>query len=190
MEMTMISMMSLWLPILLASVLAFLISAIIHQVLRTHRNDYARMPNEDDITDAIRKAGVGPGDYVFPCPENPADFSKPEAQEKVARGPFGFITIYPPGPLNMGKNLGLWFFYLLVVNLFVAYVVSRTVAPDGHYLQVFRVAGTAAFLCFAGAYPANSIWKGHKWSASLLHMFDGLIYALMTAGCFGWLWPR
>jgi hypothetical protein len=29
-----------------------------------------------------------------------------------------------------------------------------------------------------------------KWSATLKNMFDGLLYALVTAGTFGWLWPR
>ena len=36
----------------------------------------------------------------------------------------------------------------------------------------------------------NVIWKGQPWSNVLKESFDGLIYALLTAGTFGWLWPR
>jgi hypothetical protein len=36
----------------------------------------------------------------------------------------------------------------------------------------------------------NGIWKGLPWSMVLKEAFDGLIYALLAAGSFGWLWPR
>jgi hypothetical protein len=29
-----------------------------------------------------------------------------------------------------------------------------------------------------------------SWIRTLKSMFDGLIYALLTASVFGWLWPR
>ncbi len=35
----------------------------------------------------------------------------------------------------------------------------------------------------------ESAWKGQKWSTTIKFMIDGLIYALVTAGTFGWLWP-
>ena len=28
------------------------------------------------------------------------------------------------------------------------------------------------------------------WSTTLKSMFDGLVYAALTAGTFGWLWPK
>jgi len=36
----------------------------------------------------------------------------------------------------------------------------------------------------------NAIWKGQPWSVTLKEIFDGLVYGLLTAGTFGWLWPR
>jgi hypothetical protein len=35
----------------------------------------------------------------------------------------------------------------------------------------------------------RSIWFAQRWSVTLKSMFDGLVYALVTAGTFGWLWP-
>ena len=40
-----------------------------------------------------------------------------------------------------------------------------------------------------GAWPL-SIWYGRKWSTTFKSTFDALIYAMLTAGTFGWLWPK
>jgi Gpi18-like mannosyltransferase len=90
----------------------------------------------------------------------------------------------------MGKQLVLWFLFCLIVGFFVAYVTGRTLDFGAHYLAVFRVAGTVAFLSYSAAHAPNSIWMGVSWSTTLKHMFDGLVYGLLTAGMFGWLWPR
>ena len=47
-----------------------------------------------------------------------------------------------------------------------------------------------AFACYAIAGWQDSIWFKRSWSTTLKNTFDGLIYALVTAGTFGWLWPR
>lgn len=44
-------------------------------------------------------------------------------------------------------------------------------------------------LAYAGAPPIEGIWKGSGWINVLESMFDGLVYALVTAGTFAWLWP-
>ena len=35
----------------------------------------------------------------------------------------------------------------------------------------------------------RSIWYMQNWPMTLRQMSDGLVYALLTAGAFGWLWP-
>jgi len=55
---------------------------------------------------------------------------------------------------------------------------------------VFRVAGTVAFMAYGVGHIVNSIWMGQPWSNTLKHVFDGLVYSLLLAGTFGWLWPR
>jgi hypothetical protein len=35
-----------------------------------------------------------------------------------------------------------------------------------------------------------SIWWGRKWSTTIRNTIDGLVYALLTGGTFGWLWPH
>ena len=104
-----------------------------------------------------------------------------------AGGDVAIMHVWPSGPPAMGKLLAGWFVYSLLVSLVVAYVVSRTLPADAHYLAVFRLAGTAAFLAYAGAAPIESIWFARNWSSTFKKMIDGLIYALLTAGTFGWL---
>jgi hypothetical protein len=185
----MVSLANLWLPILLSALIVFLASSIIHMLLPYHRSDYKKLPDEDNIRAALRAAGLARGLYHFPyCTHK--DMKLPATVEKYKQGPVGMMTIFPSGPPVMPKFLGMWFAYCLVISFFVAYLTEHTVAMGAHYLQVFRVVGTAAFLAYGLASISNSIWKGQPSSVTIKEMFDGLLYALLTAGTFGWLWPR
>lgn len=186
----MVPITSLWLPILLSAVLVFVVSSVIHMVLAYHRTDFKKLPNEERLLEAVRKENVSPGDYIFPCPPSHKEMSSPEMREKYKRGPVGMVTLLPSGPPVMGKHLAQWFVYCVALGVVVAYLTGRILAPGSAYLSVFRFAGTAAFLGHAGAQPVASIWMGRAWSTTLKNVADGLVYALVTAGTFGWLWPR
>jgi hypothetical protein len=186
----MVTLSALWLPIVLSAVAVFIVSSIAHMVLKYHRADYKQIPNQDEALAGIAKASLPPGQYHFPYFAEMKDCATPEAIERFKRGPNGMLIVMPNGPMNMGKFLGLWFVYCLIVSLFVAYLASVVLAPGIEYLKVFRVVGTAAFLAYCVSCIVDSIWKAQPWSNTFRHMFDGLLYALVTAGVFGWLWPR
>jgi hypothetical protein len=114
----------------------------------------------------------------------------PEFVEKMTRGPVALITVMQSGPPSMGKNLIQWFIYCVIVSVIAAYVAGRALAPGAAYLEVFRFAGCTAFVAYAVALWQNSIWYRRKWSTTIKSNVDGLVYALLTAGVFGWLWPR
>jgi hypothetical protein len=183
----MVSFAALLLPIALSAALVFIASSVIHMALSYHWTDWRRLPEEEPIRSALR--GTPPGNYSIPHCATMGEFKREETLKKWAEGPVGFITLLPSGPPKMGKQLGLWFAYSVVVGLCVAYLTSRTLPRGAEYLDVFRVAGTTAFFVYAGAEPVQSIWKGIGWTATLKAVFDGLIYALLTAGVFAWLWP-
>ena len=186
----MVSLASLWLPIVLSGVAVFVVSSIVHMVLPIHKNDYSKLPDEDRLLDAMRVAGLGEGAYMFPHCKSHKDMGSPEMKEKYARGPIGMMTVMPTGGVSMGKALTLWFLFTLVISFMSAYLASRFLAPGTHYLAVFRHVGTTAFLAYGIGQLSDSIWKAQAWSSTLKNAFDGLIYALVTAGMFGWLWPR
>jgi hypothetical protein len=185
----MVSVTALVLPILLSALIVFVASSILHMVLPFHRSDYRQLPEEDKLLAALRSAGLQRGFYAFPfCTHK--DMKSPAIQEKYKQGPVGLLTVFPSGPPAMPKFLGLWFVYCLLIGLFTAYLTGRTVPFGAHYRVVFRVAGTAAFMTYSLGPLANGIWKGLPWSMVFKESFDGLIYSLLAAGTFGWLWPR
>jgi len=180
---------ALWLPILLSSIIVFVASSIMHVLLPYHRGDYAKLPDEDKVMPALRAAGLQRGLYVFPFGTH-QDMKSPAMIEKYNQGPVGMMTIFPTGQPFMPKFMGLWFVYCLIIAFFVAYLAAHTIAPGTYYLAVFRVVGSAAFLTFGLGPLANAVWKGMPWSFVLKEVIDGLVYALLMAGTFGWLWPR
>lgn len=185
----MVPLCSLWLPIVLSAVIVFIASSIMHMVLPYHRGDYKQLPDEDKVLAVLRSVGLKRGVYMFPfCTHK--DMKSPAMAEKFRQGPAGMLTVAPSGPPRMGKLLVEWFLFCLVVSFFVAYLTGRTVAPGAHYLVVYRVAGTAGFLAYGLGHLSNGIWKSQTCSMTAKEVVDGLIYGLLTAGTFGWLWPR
>jgi hypothetical protein len=181
---------ALWLPLLLSSVIVFVASSLIHMVLPWHKNDYPQVPNQELLMEALRPFSLAKGDYLIPRPATRQEFKTPEFAEKMKKGPVVLLTVMPNGPVSMGRNLGLWFVYCFVVGLFAAYVAGRALPVGTEYLQVFRFVGAVAFVGYSVALWQMSIWYWRSWSLTLKATIDGLIYALLTAGTFGWLWPR
>jgi len=179
----------LWLLILVSAVFVFLASSVIHMALPIHKNDYAKLPSEEAALDAIRGGGLPPGQYVFPHACSMKEWGTPEHIEKMNKGPVGFMTVLPNGPMGMGKQLTTWFLYCIAVSVFVAYLADLALPAGADYLAVFRITGTVGFLGYGLGAVIDSIWKGQPWSTSFKFVFDGLVYALVTAGAFGWLWP-
>jgi hypothetical protein len=185
----MVSLSALWLPIVLSAVIVFVASSIMHMLLPYHKSDYQQLPEEDKVLGVLRGSGLKRGLYVFPfCTHK--NMKSPEIQEKYKQGPVGMPTVLPSGPPVMPKFLGQWFAYCLIIGFFVAYLTAHTVEAGANYLVVFRVVGTAAFLAYGLGNISNSIWKGQTWSMTIKEVVDGLVYGLLTAGVFGWLWPR
>ena len=175
-------------PILLSSVFVFIASSIIHMLLPYHRTDKGQVPEEDKIMTAMRDANIQPGEYYIPRSSNPNEMWTEELIEKMKQGPVGVLTVMPSGPPDMRKSLLQWFIYILIVSVFTAYITTQAVPPDGDYLKVFRVAGAVSVLGYCFATWHDTIWWGQSWSTNLKFTFDGLIYGLLTAGTFGWLW--
>jgi hypothetical protein len=186
----MVALTALWAPVLLGGVLVFVVSSIIHMMLPYHRTDFSTLPAEDEVMEALRRFKIPPGDYLVPCAGSPDRMRSTEFQEKMKRGPVAMMTVMESGPPTMGKPLTWWFVYSLVVGLFAGYVASRALGPGAEYLEVFRLTGTVAFVGYSLALWQNAIWYKRSASATAKSTFDGLIYALLTAGTFGWLWPR
>lgn len=186
----MVSAMSLWLPIVVSAVIVFVASTVIHMLLPFHKGDMKGLPNEADVLASLRNFKIPPGDYVFPYCSSMESMKAPEFLEKWKKGPVGFITFAPPGPLSMRNSLIMWFCYSVVVSIFAGYIAGAALTPGAHYLKVFQFVGTTAFMGYSMALLQSSIWYRRNWSATFRSIIDGFVYALLTAGTFGWLWPQ
>jgi hypothetical protein len=183
----------LWMPILLASVFCFILSALFWAVSPHHKGEWKEAPNAKGLQDFLRQAGAKPGAYVFPHlgDEERKDKEKAAAKMKLwAEGPSGALFIVTPGPMSMGAMMGKQFFFFLVVNLLLADIGHHIMTPVSRYLYVFKVIGSIAFMTYALGSIPESIWFGRPWKSAVLQAFDSLLYAGVTAGTFGWLWNR
>ncbi len=214
-EAAMVTIGSLWLPILVSSVLVFIASAIVWMALPHHNSDYHKLPDEEAARAALGQ-DLAPGMYTIPYAESQDDMKDPEVQRKMAEGPVGLLTVGPKGAPPMGKNMLYSFLFNIVVAgtvayvasrtlgrgeeywhvfqiagtvAWVAYVTTRTLAPGTDYLRVFQIAGTVAWLAYGFAVVQDAIWFWRPWKSVVKHLADALLYAVLIAGVFGWRWP-
>lgn len=185
----MVPLTALWLPIILSAAAVFLVSSFLHMALKYHSAEYRRLPNEDHVLATLRADKPAPGFYAFPHAGELKDFKDEGIRAKFNQGPVGTMNVITDGPPAMGKALALWFLYSLLVGLFSAYVIGRTLGPGASWLPVFRFVGATAFMAYSFAHLSDGVWQQKPWSMTLKHVVDGLVYALVTGAVFGWLWP-
>lgn len=185
----MVSLAQLWMPILLSAVFVFIASSILHMVFKFwHMPDGSGFSNEDEVGAAIRKGNAGAGMYMIPyC--RPEQMKESATQAKFQQGPVGVIFLRRPGTMNMGSFLGQWFVFCVVVSLAAALLGVHTMGTGTPYKHVFGVVGLSTFMAYSLGSVPNAIWWGHPWKSQIKHLIDGAIYAALTAGTFGWLWP-
>ena len=186
----MVPLSSLLLPILLSGVAVFILSSVIHMVLPYHRSDFAGLPNENEVMDALRRGNAAPREYMFPHHGGGMEALKdPAFVAKLERGPIGTLILSPGRTPSMAKPLSLWFIYTLVVSLFAAYIASRALAPGADDKQIVRFIASVAFIGYVLAAWQSSIWYNRPVSTNLKLTFDGLLYSLATAAVFCVMWP-
>lgn len=180
---------SLWLPVVVAAVAVWIVSAILHMVLRYHRTDYKPLSDEAGVGPVLRKAATAPGVYAIPYCTEPSQMKDPAVRKRYEDGPVALITVLRSGPPAMGKYLLLWFLFCFLVSFVTGYLARHTLAPGADGLDVLRITGTAAFLAYGFGYIQDSIWKGIPWINSIKGIVDAAIYAVVTGVVFRCLWP-
>lgn len=175
----------LWMPIVVSALFVWIASFLMHMVLPHHKGEWKGLPNEDAFLANIKE--VAPGQYMFPFCVG-GNYKDPAYEEKLKNNPNGIITVWPGQP-NMGRNLGLTLLTYAVIGVFIAYIGWHAMkGEDVKYMDVFRICGTAAFMAHGLGMLTHMIWYQSRgfWT----YLFDNLVFALVTAGVFGWLWPH
>lgn len=184
------SVFGLWLPVLFSAVAVFILSFILHMVLPWHRGDFPTIPNEEAVMDALRPLAIPPGEYMVPRPSSGADMKSPAFLEKMNRGPVFMLRMLPNGMTPLGKFLGQWFIYLIIVAWLAGHVALVALHDHTSAHDVFHTVGLSSFMGYALALAQNSIWYRRSWKVTLKSILDGLLYGIVTGLIFAWLWPR
>jgi len=183
----MVGIAELWLPILVSGVLVFIVSAIIWMALPIHTPDIKTLDDEASFDNAVGPLNIKPGLYMFPgC--HGKDIKSDEFKARWKAGPWGMITIQA-GPSNFGMNLLKCFISYLIIAAMCGYLAGIGLAPGAEYMDVFRVVGTAAVLGYCMGGLANDFFLAKPTRFIVTSLFDGVVFALVTAGVFAWLWP-
>src|SRR6476661_1675813 len=155
--------MSLLLPVIVSAVAVFMLTLVLHMT-PWHKSDYVRLPDEDGVMQALRPFNIPPNDYTVPHPGSGDYMKSPEYDARRNAGPVMNLTVIPSGPWKIGRMMGLWFLFTLVVSAIVACVVGTVVPSRGGTHAVFHHVAVITFLSYAmGAVPL-SIWYNRKWS--------------------------
>jgi hypothetical protein len=182
-------LMSLWLPIVVSAVGVFIASSLVHMVFKWHNPEYRGLGNEDAVRDVLRGANLTPGLYVTPKCNDMKEMASEAMLKKYNEGPVAFITVMPNGAPNMGRALGLWFVFNLVVA-WAASAMALTVMPLAGNAQLgAHLIGCFTFVAYGFGSLQDFIWMGKPLSSMLKYLLDALIYATVTALSFLWLWP-
>ncbi|HMS54864.1 MAG TPA: hypothetical protein PKA27_05645 [Fimbriimonadaceae bacterium] len=176
-------LMDQWMAIVVSAVLVFIASFLTHMVLPLHKGEFKKLVDEDGVMNTV--STVSPGLYMFPCVNNASEMNSPEFKAKVEKVPNGLLVVWPGG-VNMGQNLGLTLLFYLVVGVFVAYIGTHAIPESAAYLTKFRLCGAVAFCAHGLGWMSFFIW--YRYGKFWPNFVDSLIYALVTAGTFAWLW--
>ena len=181
---------SLWLPVLVAAIAVFVASSLVHMVFRWHQSDFKRLPNEEAVRAALREGGgAGPGQYMTPWCESMKASQEDAMQAKFREGPIATVTVMKSGKPEMGPMLGRWFLLNLVLAAAVGAIVLQVYGPGADPRYAGHLAGLITLLAYGAGSPQQSIWMGKPWSTTAKDLLDALIYGVVTAFAFTWLWP-
>jgi hypothetical protein len=184
------ALLSLWLPILLSAVVVFVISSLIHMVIKWHAPDYRGFSNEDAVRDAIRAGNPTPGKYVVPYCSDMKEMGGEKMLAKYREGPVGLMMIGPNGPPNMGKLLGMWFLFSLLIAVAGAFIATQLFGLDPTRARAAaKLVGAVSFLAYGFGTITETIWGMRSVSSSAKYLLDAALYSVASGFVFYWLWP-
>lgn len=201
----------LWLPILVSGVCVWFASALAWMAVGHHKKDRDAIPGggagEQEFMETITRMKIGPGNYGFPDFCQHDHLPRRERMEALKtlydRRPMGLLRVW--GEMNMGVNMLLTFLFYLFTSAVIGYLAwaalplpanmpflpgERAASGASMFWKVFQITGTAGILAYCFASFPSDLWFQKKRRAILMDWLDGVVFGLITAAVFAWLWPK
>lgn len=184
-----VALLDLWLPIVCATAVVWIFSFIFWAASPWHKPDVNPLPDQDGFDGAVAGFDLKPGFYMTPCTHDSKEWKEQAFIDRYNRGPWMTLNVFPGKP-SMGKNMVLTVLTFLCVSVLVAYLATLGVRAGAEYMHVFRFVAVAAGLGYIFGGIPNDIWfaKPRRWFVT--GVIDAVVYALVTAGFFAWMWPE
>jgi hypothetical protein len=176
--------------VLVSAALVWIASAIVWMALPHHKSDFAKLPSEDGVADALRKLSLTPGQYRLPNMPDMRNMKDPAVVKRFESGPVAMFRVRPNGMPTMGPNLAAYFAYCVLVSFVTAYVARHTLTSGAARADVFRLTGTIAIASYTLALIPESIWMWRPWNATWKSVCDSIVYGILTGAVFAFLWPH
>lgn len=177
----------LWLPIVVTSVAVFVCSFLVWAILPHHRDDWAKLPNEDAFRQFLKSQNYPAGAYIFPKMSH-KECNTPEGKAAMKSAPMGEIRVWKDP--SMAKNMIGTFLVFLIATVLIAYVswhVRSTLGGD--FADRFQVIGVIGLLTYCFSFIPNMIWFQGGTRGLVNCILDGVLYGVVTGAAFSWLWP-
>jgi hypothetical protein len=182
-------LLDLWLPIVISTVACFVASSIIWMALPHHKADMKALPEEGVMDRALGEMKLEPGGYYIPNCSDKEKFKGDEFKARWNNGPWAFLQI-PAGRPSFAKNLAVTLVEFLVIAIFIGYLAGASIPAGAEYLHVFQIVGTAGVLAHVLGTIHHEFFQMKTVRHVAFCMFDGVVYALITAGIFAAFWPE
>ncbi len=184
------ALLALGFPVLVSAVVVFVISSLVHMAFKWHASDYGRFADEDAVRAALNARRPAPGRNVIPFCGDMKEMGSEAMRQKYREGPVGPITLGPVGVPVLGKFLGQWFVWTLVVAAVAGVAALRLQgAGAAHARGAAELAALVTLAAHGFGTVIESIWAMRPWSSSAKYLLDAALYAAGTYGVFLQLWP-
>ncbi len=185
-----VSLVDLWLPIVLSAVAVWIAAALSWMVMPHHKGDYKKLENEDGVMAAMKQLKIPPGVYFFPHMAGCTKEMDEAGKAKFKEGPHGLLQIWPPDMFGkMGRSMVLSFVFYVIVGVLISLQAVATLHRGEDWHQVFHMTALAGIMSYCLASIPHAIWFGTPLRTVFACLVDGIVFGLITAGIFVWLWP-
>ncbi len=155
-------------------IIAFVWMNISWMVLPWHQKTIATLPDDEPVAESLRMHVPANGLYILPWTSDHSKEAMAAFNEKMDRGPFAFMVVYPNGiKMNMTQMMLYGLLFNIVVALILTWLLTKTKGLS--YIQKIGFVKVAALAGAMVILVPNLIWWHFPMAYTLITFIDTAI---------------